>query len=324
MKRALLLAALLAGPTAAFAQADPTGFTQNVNQTSPSILQFTGTGTSQFNSSKGTNNQFNVGSSTNLGVNASISATEGVTPSATANLEIGRGSQLQQTIGSSSNAANAIAVQASATNSAFQAANSSEWGASYEDYHSRGGTANEAAWKAGWESKYEQAYSAASSRTNSTAVTNTSDGTISGKFTTTETAATGSTSQASNWGVTAESEATAKYGVSYNPNNSFGFSSESEWKAAYSAAYNSAFNQAKANSGWKTESTVEVKGLGSISNVNASEKSAFTVDLVGDAKAPGGTATGNGSAGASLSSASYATQNSASTASGFIQAFRGD
>jgi len=342
MKRALLLAAVLAGSATLSAQAQTAiPYTQSVNQTSPSILDFNGTGTAQFNSSKGTNNQFNVGSSTNLGVNASISATEGVTPTAAAALELGRGTALQQTIGTSSNAANAIAVQSAATSSAYQAANSSEYGSSYSaewgakwkaGEEAKGNTVGanweaqaQGEWKSGWESRYNTAYDQASQKTSSAATSSTSDGKISGTFTTVESASGGSTEQASAWGVTASADASAKYGHDYeNRGGEYSNYSESEWNAAYSAAYNSSFNQARANSGWQTKSDVVVTGLGSMSTVVASEDSSFKVNLEGDAKAPGGTATGNGSAGASLSSSSFATQNSASTASGFIQAFAGE
>jgi hypothetical protein len=115
MKKAILIAAILGSGLGLAAKAEPLF---SIQQTSPSVVEFTGTGTAQFNSSKGTNNQFNVGSSTNLGVNASLSATAEVTPSASANLDLGKGSQLQQTIGSSSAAANTIAMQSSAYNSA--------------------------------------------------------------------------------------------------------------------------------------------------------------------------------------------------------------
>lgn len=330
MKRALLLAALLTSSTGLAAKAQDAAPLFNIQQTSPSVIEFTGTGTAQFNSSKGVNNQFNVGSSTNLGVNASVSATEGFTPSATAQLDLSRGSQLQQTIGSSGNAANEIAIQSSAYNSAFSAANSSKWGASFEAYQASPGNSSTTAaeWQAGWEGAYNQAYTAAVTNTQSSEAINTSDGIIRGTFTTSEGAASAanSNSTSSDWSNSAQASAQSEWGVEYNPNETYGvgISSESDWQAAYDNSYNTAYRNAAASSAYNTTSTVEVAGLGSISTVNAAETSTFTVDLQGSLITGGGTATANGSAGASLSSSSFATQNTASTASAFIQAFGGN
>jgi len=328
MKRALLLAALVTSSTGLAAKADPLF---NIQQTSPSVIEFTGTGTAQFNSSKGVNNQFNVGSSTNLGVNASVSSTAEFTPSATAQLDLSRGSQLQQTIGSSGNAANEIAIQSSAYNSAFSAANSSKWGASFEAYQANNTndtTTTKADWQAGWEGAYDQAYTAAVTNTNSTEAINNSDGIIRGTFTTTEGAASAANSNATSvdWNNSAQASAQAAWGVAYDPDETYSVevSSEAEWQAAYDASYNTAYRNAAAASAYNTTSTVEVAGLGSISTINAAETSTFTVDLKGSEITATGTATANGSAGASLSSSSFATQNTASTASAFIQAFGGN
>ena len=80
MKRPLVLAALLATSTLGIgsAKAEPL---QMFNITTPSagVVNFSGTGTANFNQSLGTSNSFNVGSSTNLGVNASASSTEDYT-----------------------------------------------------------------------------------------------------------------------------------------------------------------------------------------------------------------------------------------------------
>lgn len=328
MKKALILAALVGGGLSLPAKANPPESVFNINQTSPSVIQFDGTGTAQFNSSKGTNNQFNVGSNTNLGVSASLSSTAEIQPQATASLDLGMGSQLQQTIGTSSNAANAIAVQSSSYNAAYSAANSSEWGSSYEAYQAknRNSTLSESEWRSGWENKYQTAYDAAQSQTRSALTTNNSDGVISGKFTTIESANNSLTASqnSSSFSDQAEAAASSKFGVSYGDyHGSVHYGSEAEWKAARSAEYDNAYNKAVASAGFKTESTVEVKGIGSIATVNAAETSKFNVDL----SAPDAisffqsTATANGSAGANLSTSSYATQNSASTASAFIQAF---
>lgn len=328
MKRALLLAALLAS-SASMATTAKAAPLFEIQQTSPSVLQFTGIGTAQFNSSKGVNNQFNVGSSTNLGVNASVSSTAEFTPSAQAQLDLARGSQLQQTIGSSGNAANEIAVQSSAFNSAFSAANSSSWGASYAAYEAKNPdtVVNEIEWNAGWESSYDQAYTAAVSNTVSSMSINNSDGVIKGTFTTKEGAASAANSNSSStdWSNSAEASAQNEWGVAYSDYaGDVAVSSESEWQAKYDSAYNTAYNNAQAAASYQTTSTVEVAGLGSISTINAAETSTFNVNLIGDLIEGSGTATANGSAGASLSSSSFATQNTASTANAFIQAFGGN
>ena len=325
MKRALLLAALTAITAPVAAKAVPL-FT--IEQTTPSIIQFEGTGTAQFNSSKGTNNQFNVGSSTNLGVSASLSSTPEIVPTANANLDLAQGSQLQQTIGSSSNAANTLAMQSASYSAAFNAANSSEWGSSYAAYQDNGGLLSAAEWKAGWESKYEQAYNATTQNAQAFNNANSSDGVIKGTFTTTESGNSSASSNSSSveWANSAQAAAESKFGASwgaYQQGGGVAYETEAQWKAAYSAEYDSAYNNARAAAAFNTVSTVEVKGIGSIATVNAAETSNFNVSLVGGngGDNAAGTATANGSAGANLSTSSYATQNSANTASAFIQAF---
>ena len=78
MKRPLLLAALLAvAPVAVGGAAKATPLQMfNISTPQAGVVNFSGTGTANFNQSLGTNNSFNVGSSTNLGVNASASSTE--------------------------------------------------------------------------------------------------------------------------------------------------------------------------------------------------------------------------------------------------------
>jgi hypothetical protein len=341
MKRALLLAAMIAGSTGTAVNADPLF---SIQQTSPSVLQFTGTGTAQFNSSKGTNNQFNVGSSTNLGVNANISSTSGIDPSANANLSLATGSTLTQTIGTSSMAANNIASQTAAYNQAYSAANSSSFGSSYSagwgaDWKSKNAQRDgedtaaynvraEGAWKVGWESEYKQAYSAASTNTQSQESGKSANGVIKGTFTTQEngTSSAASSSSASSWADSAQVKVAQTFGVGWGDKDTVHggvkYETEAEYKAARSSAFESAYNNARASSGFNSVSTVEVQGIGSAATIAAANTSAFKVDLLGDpALAKSATETANGSAGASLSTSSYATQNSSSTASGFMQAF---
>ena len=77
MKKSLLVAAALFTATTAtqLAQVAKASPQFKVTAASPGTIDFTGSGTAQFNNSIGTNNSFQVGSSTNLGVNASASST---------------------------------------------------------------------------------------------------------------------------------------------------------------------------------------------------------------------------------------------------------
>ena len=76
MKRNLLVAATLLGAIASFSTTRAEASPQfSVTAATPGAIQFSGSGTAQFNNSVGTNNSFQVGSSTNLGVNASTSST---------------------------------------------------------------------------------------------------------------------------------------------------------------------------------------------------------------------------------------------------------
>lgn len=146
MKRPLLLAALLAtsGLVGTTAKAEPLQMF-NINTPSAGVVNFSGTGTANFNQSLGTNNSFNVGSSTNLGVNASASSTEDYTSTGSASLDLAGTSRLQQTIGTATSAFNAAtAAQSSATaahTSASSVANASSTGES---------------WSSSWDSSYRQ------------------------------------------------------------------------------------------------------------------------------------------------------------------------
>jgi hypothetical protein len=134
MKRPLLLAALLAATPLALgnaAKASPLNMF-NIQTPSAGVVNFSGTGTANFNQSLGTNNSFNVGSSTNLGVNASASSTEDYDSSGSALLDLAGTSRLQQTIGTATSAFNAqTAAESSslaAATAAHEVANRSEYG----------------------------------------------------------------------------------------------------------------------------------------------------------------------------------------------------
>ena len=75
-----------------------------------------------------------------------------------------------------------------------------------------------------------------------------------------------------------------------------------------------------------SNATVTVTGVGSIATLNASDESAFNVDVAtrirNQLMATNGTA--NGSAGGNLATSSFANQANASTESAFMQAFGAD
>ena len=115
----------------------------NITTPSAGVVNFSGTGTANFNQSLGTSNSFNVGSSTNLGVNASASSTEDYMSTGSASLDLAGTSRLQQTIGTATSAFNASTIAESSSRAADIAAHqeasrtmmgdswSSEWNDTY-------------------------------------------------------------------------------------------------------------------------------------------------------------------------------------------------
>ena len=107
---------------------------------------------------------------------------------------------------------------------------------------------------------------------------------------------------------------------------------DANWSASKSEYTNSTFGslQNAANSAGSAENesnaVVTVTGVGSIATLNASDESAFNVDVAtrirNQLMATNGTA--NGSAGGNLATSSFANQANASTASAFMQAFGAD
>ncbi len=111
-----------------------------------------------------------------------------------------------------------------------------------------------------------------------------------------------------------------------------GVQTDANWSAAKSSFVNSTFSSlqnAAASAGSaenESNATVTVTGVGSIATLNASDESAFNVDVAtrirNQLMATNGTA--NGSAGGNLATSSFANQANASTASAFMQAFGAD
>ena len=103
MRKSLLVAASLtaAASATAFAEIAKAAPQFSVTAASPGAIQFTGSGTAQFNNSIGTNNSFQVGSSTNLGVNASASSTPEYGVTGIARLDLAGTTTMKQVIGTS-------------------------------------------------------------------------------------------------------------------------------------------------------------------------------------------------------------------------------
>jgi len=391
MKKSLLVAAALFSATTAtqLAQVAKAAPQFKVTAASPGTIDFTGSGTAQFNNSIGTNNSFQVGSSTNLGVNASASSTPEYGVDGQARLDLAGTTTMKQVIGTSGNAQNttntATAASTVAHDVATKRANSraaeaqssfdAEYGSSYTAYvdrevsagrANRNGTTGEVSWsgsaqytreadftaarKNSYSSKFDSEYAAeygseftrSLSNIQSADASTTDSGTIKGTFKTIETGSAQSAGSQSDWATGASSSAKAsaerEYGVSYEAGRTYGsgsaavtYASEGEWQAAYDREYNSEYSRsyavAAAGASRSSDSSVEVNGIGSDANIAAASTSTFDVKIEGTDNSSldfGSTATANGSAGANLSTSSFANQAQSSTASGFMQAFGGD
>ena len=390
MKKSLLVAAALFTATTAtqLAQVAKASPQFKVTAASPGTIDFTGSGTAQFNNSIGTNNSFQVGSSTNLGVNASASSTPEYGVDGQARLDLAGTTTMKQVIGTSGNAQNttntATAASTVAHDVATKRANSraaeaqssfdAEYGSSYTAYvdrevsagrASRYGT-NEVSWsgsaqytreadftaarKNSYSSKFDSEYAAeygseftrSLSNIQSADASTTDSGTIKGTFKTIETGSAQSAGSQSDWATGASSSAKfaaeREYGVSYEAGRTYGsgsaavtYGSSAEWQAAYDREYNSEYSRsyavAAAGASRASDSSVEVNGIGSDANIAAASTSTFDVKIEGTDNSSldfGSTATANGSAGANLSTSSFANQAQSSTASGFMQAFGGE
>lgn len=94
--------------------------------------------------------------------------------------------------------------------------------------------------------------------------------------------------------------------------------------SVFSELQNSAASQGSAES--SSEAVVQVKGVGSITTLNASGDSAFNVDVATRLRnsVPETNGTANGSAGGNLATSSFANQSNTQSASAFMQAFGAD
>jgi hypothetical protein len=123
----------------------------------------------------------------------------------------------------------------------------------------------------------------------------------------------------------------AAAGLKYDTNDGSGFDS-SEWSTEKSEFMSSEtaslVNEANSNGTASNDSTAEVTvtGVGSNAELNASDSSAFNVDIATRVRTamPETNGTANGAAGGNLSTASFANQSNTQSASAFMQAFGSD
>jgi hypothetical protein len=301
----------------------------SIAASSPGTVSFSGQGTAQFNNSLGSNNSFQVGSSTNLGVNASASSTPEYGVEAGAALNLGGTTTLKQVIGTSGNDTAKTRTHERAHTRANERTSEAGFGVSYD--HASGSNNNgyesEGEWNVARNAAYSNAYTNSVSSEASAGTSNSSNGTISGSFTTVESGRASAGGQAMDWESAASSAVEVSHGASYESRNAnYQASSEVEWQASRDSSYEAEYAKSAANSNRFSDSSVSVTGIGSDANIAANETSSFTVDIAASTtggSADAATSTANGSSGASLSTSSFANQSNAQTASGFIQAFGG-
>jgi hypothetical protein len=224
----------------------------------------------------------------------------------------------------------------------YDTAYESDYAAAYQsDYSSDYATAYESEYESSYNSTYTDSVAAIQSVTDSSST----DGTISGSFTTTESGAAASAATMSSWEdsavSTASSSVTSEFGSTWdeyeaaNSEDDGSLSASAEYQdqeswqdaynSAYSTAYNDAYSEAASSATRTSDSQVVVKGLGSDAMVGAAATSTFDVQIANtlDGLDADSNATANGSAGANLSTASFANQSVSSTASAFMQSFGG-
>ena len=325
MRKSLVLAAALTGAVAVGLGSTPAKADQfTISASSPGSVNFSGSGTAQFNNSLGTNNSFQVGSATSLGVNASSSSTPEYGVASTADLKLSGTTQLQQQIGTSGTESGR--THSRAHESASSRLAEQGWGSSWSaDVNVGGKTYDvEADWKHDRQQAYESEYSSAYSTYSGTASSN--DGTISGSFKTVENSRAGAGGNSSDWESTATTAVNVEYGADYaNRSGSYSSMSEVDYKAARESAYNREYASASASNNRFSDSQVTVEGIGSDASIVAKDDSTFSTVITQNSGGTGGsTATAQGSAGASLSSVSLANQSQSQTASAFIQSFGGE
>ncbi len=175
------------------------------------------------------------------------------------------------------------------------------------------------AYNENYNSSYSSAYNNVITNSASTASESSATGIIKGDFQSTEDSVTavGQEGQLSSIIDSALAAAT----------NTGATTNSESWKAAFNAAYEAGYQQSVGQTNTQSDSTVAIEGLGAIASVNADEASSFTVNLdrLEAFKSTGtqqnSSATATGSATATLSTNSFATQNNQRTASAFMQAF---
>ena len=175
------------------------------------------------------------------------------------------------------------------------------------------------AYNQNYNASYSSAYNNIITNSSSTATESSATGITKGDFKSTEDSVTavGQEGQLSSI-IDSALQAATNTGATTN--------SES-WKAAFNAAYEAGYQQSVGQTNTQSDSEVAIEGLGAIASVNADEASSFTVNLdrLEAFKSTGtqsnSSATANGSATATLSTNSFATQNNQRTASAFMQAF---
>ena len=170
-----------------------------------------------------------------------------------------------------------------------------------------------------YNSSYSSAYNNVITNSSSTANESSATGIIKGDFQSTEDSVT-AIGQEGQLGAIVNSALEA----ANSTNDTTGGAS---WTAAFNAAYEAGYQQSVGQTSTVSDSQVAIEGLGAIASVNADEASSFTVNLdrLEAFKSTGtqdnSSATANGSATATLSTNSFATQNNQRTASAFMQAF---
>ena len=173
-----------------------------------------------------------------------------------------------------------------------------------------------------YNSSYSSAYNNVITNSSSTANESSATGIIKGDFQSTEDSVT-AIGQEGQLGAIVNSALEA----ANSTNDTTGGAS---WTAAFNAAYEAGYQQSVGQTSTVSDSQVAIEGLGAIASVNADEASSFTVNLdrLEAFKSTGtqdnSSATANGSATATLSTNSFATQNNQRTASAFMQAFAAD
>ena len=170
-----------------------------------------------------------------------------------------------------------------------------------------------------YNSSYSSAYNNVITNSASTATESSATGIIKGDFQSTEDSVTAIGQEGQLGAIVASALEAAN-----STNDTTGGAS---WTAAFNAAYEAGYQQSVGQTSTVSDSSVAIEGLGAIASVNADEASSFTVNLdrLEAFKSTGtqdnSSATANGSATATLSTNSFATQNNQRTASAFMQAF---